>query len=129
MGDFASGRNALGVCDVCGFSYKLRELKALTIKRNVTAIIACPVCWDPDHPQRVHAELDHERRHHQPRSQRAAFAEAEATGVGALVPTVRPGHEDRLTSPVRRLERQRPVAILEQHDAFLCRLARDRDVL
>ena len=51
MGNFASGRKALGICDVCGFSYKLRELKALTIKRNVTAIMACPTCWDPDHPQ------------------------------------------------------------------------------
>lgn len=51
MGDFASGRKALGVCDVCGFTYKLRELRALVVKRVTTSTKACPECWDEDHPQ------------------------------------------------------------------------------
>lgn len=51
MGNFASGKRALGVCDVCGFSYKLRELKALVVKHRVTSVLACPTCWNPDNPQ------------------------------------------------------------------------------
>ena len=48
---FASGRNALAECDVCGFRYRLRELKPLVVKNAVTAILACPECWNPDQPQ------------------------------------------------------------------------------
>jgi hypothetical protein len=48
---FASGKIALAICDVCGFPYKLRELKHLIIKGKDTNIKACPECWNPDHPQ------------------------------------------------------------------------------
>jgi len=48
---FASSQNALGICDVCGFSYRLRELKNLIEKGRNTNIKACPECWSPDHPQ------------------------------------------------------------------------------
>ena len=48
---FASSQNALGVCDVCGFTYKLRELRTTIVKGRVTNIKACEECWDPDHPQ------------------------------------------------------------------------------
>jgi len=48
---FASGRHALGTCDVCGFQYKLSELKQLVIKTKNVNILACPECWDPDQPQ------------------------------------------------------------------------------
>jgi hypothetical protein len=48
---FASGQNALGECDVCGFQYKLRQLKPLVVKEVVTGIKACPECWNPDQPQ------------------------------------------------------------------------------
>jgi hypothetical protein len=48
---FASGKFAISECDVCGFRYKLTELKPLTIKTKNTNILACPTCWDPDHPQ------------------------------------------------------------------------------
>lgn len=48
---FASGQNAIAECDVCGFQYKLRQLKSLVVKGDVTEIKACPECWDPDHPQ------------------------------------------------------------------------------
>ncbi len=50
-GIYARGYNAKGVCDVCGFVYKLRELKALTRNRALTSIRACPECWESDHPQ------------------------------------------------------------------------------
>jgi hypothetical protein len=48
---FASGKNAIAECDICGFRYKLSQLKPLTIKTKITNILACPECWDPDHPQ------------------------------------------------------------------------------
>jgi hypothetical protein len=48
---YASGQKAIAICDVCGFQYKLRELKELVIKGNKTNIKACPECWNPDQPQ------------------------------------------------------------------------------
>jgi len=48
---FASSKNALAICDVCGFQYKLRELKDLIVKGQNSNIKACPECWNPDHPQ------------------------------------------------------------------------------
>jgi len=48
---YARGHNAKGICDVCGFVYKLRELKNITRNRSRTNIRACPECWEEDHPQ------------------------------------------------------------------------------
>lgn len=48
---FASGNKALAICDVCGFAYKLRDLRDLIIKGKDTNIKACPECWNPDQPQ------------------------------------------------------------------------------
>ena len=48
---FASGKNAISQCDRCGFRYKLRQLKALVIKRVITNILVCPTCWEQDQPQ------------------------------------------------------------------------------
>jgi len=48
---FASGRFAIAECDVCGFRYKLKELKPLVVKTKNTNILACPTCWVPDQPQ------------------------------------------------------------------------------
>jgi hypothetical protein len=48
---FASAKKALGVCDICGFTYRLRELKNLIVKNRDTNMKACPECWNPDQPQ------------------------------------------------------------------------------
>jgi hypothetical protein len=48
---FASGKKAIAECDVCGFRYKLKELKQLVIKTKNVNILACPTCWNPDQPQ------------------------------------------------------------------------------
>ena len=45
---FASNKNALAMCDVCGFQYKLRVLKELIERGRNTNIKACPTCWNPD---------------------------------------------------------------------------------
>ena len=48
---FASGKRAIAVCDRCGFQYKLKQLKPLTIKTEQVNIMVCPTCWEPDQPQ------------------------------------------------------------------------------
>jgi hypothetical protein len=48
---FASGKTAIAVCDRCGFQFKLKELKPLTIKTKIVNIRVCPDCWEPDQPQ------------------------------------------------------------------------------
>lgn len=48
---YASNKRALGLCDVCGFQYKLKELRTVMRKGRSTNIKACNKCWDIDHPQ------------------------------------------------------------------------------
>lgn len=48
---FASGKWAISECDRCGFRYKLKELRPLTIKTKNTNILVCSTCWEPDQPQ------------------------------------------------------------------------------
>jgi hypothetical protein len=48
---YAAGKKAKGVCDRCGFIYKIRELKGETIKGTKTNLKVCSTCWNPDHPQ------------------------------------------------------------------------------
>lgn len=48
---YASGVHAIAACDICGFRFKLKQLKKLTIKTKNVNILACPECWNPDHPQ------------------------------------------------------------------------------
>ncbi len=48
---FASNKIALAMCDVCGFEYKLKQLKNLVVAGTVTQTKACPECWSPDQPQ------------------------------------------------------------------------------
>ena len=54
---FASNKRAIAYCDVCGFQYKLRELKDLVVKGKNTNIKACIECWNEDHPQLRLGEL------------------------------------------------------------------------
>lgn len=51
MSRFASGRKSLAICDICGFQYKLRELRDLIVKGRNSNLMACPECWNPDQPQ------------------------------------------------------------------------------
>jgi hypothetical protein len=48
---FSSAKNSIAECDRCGFRYKLKELKKLTIKTKQVTIKVCPTCWEEDHPQ------------------------------------------------------------------------------
>lgn len=48
---YASGKYSIAECDRCGFTYKLKELRKLTIKTKQVSIKVCPDCWEPDQPQ------------------------------------------------------------------------------
>jgi hypothetical protein len=48
---YASGKHSISECDRCGFRYKLKELRKLTIKTKQVAIKVCKNCWEPDQPQ------------------------------------------------------------------------------
>ena len=43
---FASSKKAIAYCDVCGWQYKLKELRSLIVKGRDTNIKACPECWN-----------------------------------------------------------------------------------
>jgi NAD-dependent SIR2 family protein deacetylase len=48
---FSSGKHSIAECDRCGFRYKLKELRELTIKTKKVNIKVCNECWEEDHPQ------------------------------------------------------------------------------
>lgn len=48
---YASSRQAIAICDRCGFRFRLRELRELVIKTKKVNMLVCNSCWDPDHPQ------------------------------------------------------------------------------
>ena len=48
---YSSGKFAIAECDRCGFRYKLKELRKLTIKTKQVSIKVCQNCWEPDQPQ------------------------------------------------------------------------------
>lgn len=42
---------ALGLCDRCGFSFKLSQLKREVYDEKFNGLRCCPACLDKDHPQ------------------------------------------------------------------------------
>lgn len=48
---YAKGKKALGICDRCGFTYKLSELKYEVEDKVRNGLRVCTSCLDPDHPQ------------------------------------------------------------------------------
>ena len=55
---FASGKNAFGFCDVCNFRFKLTALRNQVVNKKTTNIMACPTCYDVDHPQLWIGQVD-----------------------------------------------------------------------
>ena len=48
---FAAGKRAIGLCDICGQRFKLKELKEQVVKGRRYNLLTCSECWSPDHPQ------------------------------------------------------------------------------
>lgn len=55
---YAVGKKALGICDRCGFTYKLKELKYEVQDQKRTGSRICHNCFDPDQPQYQVGELN-----------------------------------------------------------------------
>lgn len=77
---FASNKRAIALCDVCGFQYKLKELRNLIVKGRDTNVKACQECWDPDHPQLHLGEypVDDPQALRDPRPDNAEYAQSRA---------------------------------------------------
>lgn len=77
---FASNKRAVALCDVCGFQYKLKELRNVIVKGRDTNVKACPECWDPDHPQLHLGEypVDDPQALRDPRPDNAEYAQSRA---------------------------------------------------
>ena len=48
---YSSGKFSIAQCDICGFRYKLRDLKELIVKTKRINMLVCNECWSPDQPQ------------------------------------------------------------------------------
>tara|TARA_R100001086_G_scaffold90512_2_gene44649 strand:+ start:3463 stop:3777 length:315 start_codon:yes stop_codon:yes gene_type:complete len=48
---YAKSTKALGICDRCGFTYKLNELKYEVQNETRNGLRVCHNCFDPDQPQ------------------------------------------------------------------------------
>lgn len=48
---FASGIYAIGICDRCGFQYKLLELREEISNRVKSNMLVCTTCWDKEAPE------------------------------------------------------------------------------
>lgn len=48
---FATGKHALGICDRCGFSFKLNSLRFQQVDGRMTALKVCRSCLDIDNEQ------------------------------------------------------------------------------
>jgi len=48
---FSSGKNALGICDVCGFTVPFNSLVYQIYDQRNTRVKVCQVCNDDDQPQ------------------------------------------------------------------------------
>jgi hypothetical protein len=48
---YATGKHAIAFCDRCGFRFKLKQLKSITIKTKSVNILVCSDCFEPDQPQ------------------------------------------------------------------------------
>lgn len=48
---FASGKNAVGLCDRCAWIWPLKDLKYQIVNMYNTNMLMCPNCLDLDQPQ------------------------------------------------------------------------------
>lgn len=48
---YAQGTHAKGVCDRCGLTYLLLDLRPLTINKRESGVLVCDDCWEPDNPR------------------------------------------------------------------------------
>lgn len=78
MARYASGKNALAICDRCGFQYKLHTLKNEFVNGRRSNVRVCETCWDVDHPQNKLGSfrIDDPRAIRDPRPDNAGYPES-----------------------------------------------------
>ena len=83
---FATGKIALGICDRCGLTYYLKELRKEIVKGKINNLRVCPSCFDPDHPQLHLGELpiDDPQALRDPRPDQADYGDSRAQIVPIL---------------------------------------------
>ena len=54
---YAAGKLAKGICDRCGLTFRLKELKFEVVNKKLTNLRVCGACLDSDHPQLRLGEL------------------------------------------------------------------------
>ena len=58
MSKYAKGKDAVGLCDYCGFRWPLKQLKYEYDGGIKNGFRACPDCWSEDHPQNFLDRVD-----------------------------------------------------------------------
>tara|TARA_R110000822_G_scaffold205490_1_gene342018 strand:+ start:526 stop:870 length:345 start_codon:yes stop_codon:yes gene_type:complete len=58
VSNFSASTKTIAICDVCGFQYKLRELRQLVVNNVLVGTKACHECWNPDQPQYRIGQID-----------------------------------------------------------------------
>ena len=48
---YAQGKKALSICDRCGFTYLLKDLRYEVQNKQKNGLKVCNECFDPDQPQ------------------------------------------------------------------------------
>jgi hypothetical protein len=48
---YSSGKWSIAQCDICGFRFKLKQLRYEVVKTKLYQLKVCDECWSPDHPQ------------------------------------------------------------------------------
>lgn len=48
---FATGKNAIAICDRCGLQFDYKELRTQIVNMVDTGLLVCSECLDQDHPQ------------------------------------------------------------------------------
>ena len=56
---YAAGKKANGICDRCGFTYLLSELKYEIEDQKRNGLRVCPECLDEDQPQLQLGKINH----------------------------------------------------------------------
>ena len=56
---YAVGKKANGICDRCGFTYLLSELKYEIEDQKRNGLRVCPECLDQDQPQLLLGKIKH----------------------------------------------------------------------
>lgn len=58
MAKYANPAKARGICDRCGFAFKLSQLREEFVRGRSNGLRVCPECWDDDHPQNWTGSVD-----------------------------------------------------------------------